>query len=185
MSVPIQTSRLALRRLSPEDAPDVYSYRSDPQVSRYQLWRPRSLDDTRQFLEQLAEVEPDTPGTWLQLAIMCRDDNTMIGDCGIRFPENDSHQAELGITLRPSHQRRGFATEALSAVVAYVFESLHKHRAFASVDPRNLPSISLLNRVGMRREAHFHESILLDGEWLDDLIYAMLEHEWANRKPAL
>ncbi|MCX6833857.1 MAG: GNAT family N-acetyltransferase [candidate division Zixibacteria bacterium] len=182
MFVPIQTSRLTLRRLSPEDTQDVYSYRSDPQVSRYQMWKPRSLDDTRQFLEQLAAAQPDTPGTWLQLAIVRRDDNAVIGDCGIRFPDNDSHQAELGISLRPSHQRQGFATEALSAVLAYAFESLHKHRVFASVDPRNLASISLMNRMGMRREGHFRESILIRGEWLDDLIYAMLEHEWANRK---
>ena len=182
MFIPIQTDRLILRQIAPDDAPDVYSYRSDPQVSLYQMWKPRSLDDVRQFLEQLAAVQPDTPGTWLQLAIVCRDENAVIGDCGIRFPDGDSHQAELGISLKPSHQGRGFATEALSAVLTYVFESLHKHRVFASVDPRNLASLALLDRIGMRREAHFRESILLDGEWVDDLVFAMLESEWLDRK---
>jgi RimJ/RimL family protein N-acetyltransferase len=182
MFTPLKTDRLTLRRLSPEDAPDVHAYRSDPEVSRYQMWRPRSLDDTREFLEQLAAVEPDTPGTWLQLAIVSRDNNAVIGDCGIRFPDNDPHQAELGITLKPSHQRQGFASEALSAVLAYVFESLRKHRVFTSIDPRNLASIALVSRIGMRQEAHFRESILIRGEWLDDVVYALLEREWAERK---
>ena len=184
MFVPMQTDRLTLRRLSPDDAPTVHSYRSDPEVFKYQMWRPRSVDDTRQFLAQLAAVEPDTPGTWLQLALVSRDDNAVVGDCGIRFPDNDPHQVELGSTLRPSHQRRGLASEALLAVLAYVFESLHKRRVFASVDPRNQASIALLNRIGMRQEAHFRESLLVEGEWVDDIVYAMLVREWEERGAA-
>jgi len=181
MFTPLQTERLTLRRIGPDDASDVYSYRSDPQVSQYQMWQPRSLEDTRSFLEELAAVEPNTPGTWLQLAIVGRDDHALIGDCGIRFLDHDPHQVELGITLKPSHQGQGLAKETLLAVMGYVFDTLGKHRVFGSVDPRNSASIALLERVGMRREAHLRESIYFNSEWLDDVIYALLDREWAER----
>jgi len=85
---------------------------------------------------------------------------------------------EIGITLARGFQGRGFATEALRAVLGYLFSTLGKHRVFGSVDPRNAPSLALLERVGMRREAHFVESLWFKGAWADDVIYAMLRREY-------
>ena len=85
---------------------------------------------------------------------------------------------EIGITLARGFQGRGFATEALRAVLGYLFSTLGKHRVFGSVDPRNAPSLALLERVGMRREAHFVESLWFKGGWADDVIYAMLRREY-------
>ena len=106
----------------------------------------------------------------------------MIGDCGLHFPPGEPHQAEVGITLAPGHQGQGYATEALNAVLDYLFLSLGKHRVFASVDPRNRASIALLERVGMRKEAHLRESVWWKGEWADDLVFAVLEGEWRARR---
>ena len=181
MFAPIETDRLTLRRLVPDDAPAVFAYRSDPGVSRYQLWRPGTVESVRNFLKELAAVRPDTPGTWLQLAIVFRKDNAVIGDCGIRFPTDDVHQVELGITLAPKFHRKGLAFEVLRAVLGYVFDTLHKHRAFASIDPRNRAAISLMNRLGFRQAAHFTESILVDGACVDDLVFGMLDREWQSR----
>ncbi len=179
---PIMTRRLLLRRLVPADAAAVFSYRSDPAVSQYQNWVPGSEEDARTFLAELEQVQPDTPGTWLQLAITRRD-GPLIGDCGLRFPADDKHQGEVGISLSPEHHGQGLATEALSAVLDYLFGPLAKHRVFASVDPRNTASIRLLERIGMRQEAHLRQSILIRGEWVDDLIFALLRAEWSARQP--
>ena len=70
------------------------------------------------------------------------------------------------------------ATEALSALIDMLFDELAKHRIIASIDPRNEPSIRLMERLGFRKEAHFHRSIFMHGEWTDDVIYAMLQSEW-------
>ena len=75
---------------------------------------------------------------------------------------------------------KGYATEALRAMVDYLFANLGKHRIVASVDPRNTPSIRLIERLGFRKEAHFKESYYLRGEWVDDIIYAMLRTEWVK-----
>jgi RimJ/RimL family protein N-acetyltransferase len=66
----------------------------------------------------------------------------------------------------------------VSAVVNYLFTDLGKHRIIASIDPRNTRSVKLLERLGMRKEAHFVKSVMIDGKWCDDCIYAILSEEW-------
>jgi RimJ/RimL family protein N-acetyltransferase len=173
------TDRLVLRALRPDDAETMFAYRSDPEIMRYQGWDPESLDDVREFVADNAGYHAYAPGSWRQFAITLRPDGTMIGDCGVHVPEDKPEQAEFGITLAPSFQRRGYASEALRALLRLVFDTLGKHRAFASVDPRNLPSIALFERAGFRKEAHHVESLWLMGEWVDDVIFAMLRREWA------
>jgi RimJ/RimL family protein N-acetyltransferase len=178
------TPRLVLRRLCLSDCAAMFAYRSDSRVSRFQMWEPRSVEEIQSFVEGLLDLEPDTPGTWFQLAITLRDCGILVGDCGLHFPAGEAHQAEVGITLAPSHQGQGYATEALNAALDYLFLSLGKHRVFASVDPRNHASIALLERVGMRKEAHLRESVWCKGEWADDLVFAVLEGEWRARRAA-
>ncbi len=174
----LMTSRLVLRPLRLSDSAAVFAYRSDPEVARFQMWEPEAEGEVRSFIENLQELAIDTPGTWYQLAITLKKSGVLIGDCGLHFPLEEPKQMEVGITLAPAHQRRGYGTEALEGVIEYLFVKLGKHRVYASVDPRNEASMALLKRVGMRKEGHFRESIWVKGEWVDDLIYAILEKEW-------
>ena len=179
----IHTDRLILRRVRLDDAELIHAYRSLPEVAKYSPVERRTIEETRTFLEPLVSVEPCTPGTWLGLAITLRETGRLIGDIGLRFPEKETYQVELGIGLDPAYHGQGFASEAMLALIQYAFEVLGKHRVFASIDPGNGASIALVERVGMRREAHFRSSIWWkDREWVDDLIYAMLEDEWRARK---
>jgi len=179
--VAIDTERMSLTPLLVADAPEVFRYRTDPEVCRYQSWMPVSVEEVASFIDGLRSVSFDTPDAWLQLGIRLRDPAALVGDVGIRSPSGMAHQAEIGVTVAPEHQRRGVATEAVSGVLGYLFGRLGKHRVFASVDPRNRPSVALLERVGMRREAHFRESLWFKGEWVDDLVFAILESEWRGR----
>lgn len=177
----IITSRLVLRKIRLADTEALFRYRTDPQVSRYQNWKPLTIEDARQFVETFTSVEPDTPGSWFQLAITLRETGDLIGDCGLHFTAEETRQAEIGITLAPAYQGKGYASEALTAALDYLFITLRKHRVVASVDPGNLPSIALLERLGMRKEAHFRESLWFKGAWADDIIYAILEREWRSQ----
>jgi len=100
----------------------------------------------------------------------------LIGDLGLHVI--DEATVEFGITLAPARQGRGFATEAVRALLALAFERMGKHRAIASVDPRNLACVRMLERIGMRKEAHFRECLRWGDGWADDAIYAMLAREW-------
>ena len=181
----ITTERLALRNLEANDGPRVFSYHRHPEVARFQSWGTESVDVVQTYIRSLAAVEPGTPGKWYQVGIYLLDGGKLIGDCGFRVPEAKSAQAEVGMTLAPEFQGKGYATEALRALLDYLFMTLKKHRVFGSVDPRNVSSIRLLERVGMRKEGHMVKSLWFRGEWVDDVIYAMLEEEWTAKRVSL
>jgi RimJ/RimL family protein N-acetyltransferase len=180
MQMELHTTRLTLDALRPDDAESLFRYRADPLVSRFQGWCPASVTEASSFIEGLQAIRLDTPGSWFQRAIRLRGNDMLIGDVGLHFADNADATVELGISLSPLHQGQGLAAEALSGVLAFVFENLGKHRVTGSVDPRNTASLRLLERVGMRKEAHFRESLLMDGAWVDDVIYAMLDREWRD-----
>jgi RimJ/RimL family protein N-acetyltransferase len=174
----LETPRLLIRDLEIGDAAAMFAYRSRQGVARFQFWHPQSIDVIRSFILDMGQVEPDTPGTWLQLAICHLETGEMIGDIGLHFPLDCIGQAEIGYTVSPDHQRKGYATEAVNAIAVYLFNTLCKRRIVASVDPRNAPSIAVLEKIGFRKEAHFRKSILMNGEWCDDCVYALLSDEW-------
>ena len=180
MEPEILTERLSLSRLTASDAPAMYGYRCDPEVCRYQSFEPGSLEDVEAFIAGLQSNAFDPPGSWFQFAIRIRESGSLIGDLGTHFMAYDPRQVEIGFTLAPAYQGRGFATEAVSGILSYLLGPAQKHRVFASVDPRNAPSIALLERVGMRREAHFRESLWFKCEWVDDVIFGILESEWMD-----
>ena len=177
----IVTQSLKLTPFLGSDAAVFFEYRSDSEVCQYQSWAPGSIDDALHFINGLQSVAFDTPGTWFQLAVRLRESDLLIGDLGVHFPADDPRQAEVGFTVAPRHQRRGFAAEAVKGLLDHLFGPLGKHRVFASVDPRNEASIALLKRVGMRQEAHFRESLWFKGKWVDDLVFGILESEWKGR----
>lgn len=104
-----------------------------------------------------------------------------MGDLGVRFPEKDTRQVEIGVTIAPSDQHQGYGCEAVGGVLECLLGGLGKHRVFASVDPRNDRSVALLRSVGMRQEAHFRRSLWIGGEWVDDLVFGVLGSEWSSR----
>ncbi len=179
----LESPRLLLRRVQPADAESIYAYRSKPDIYKYQSYGPVTRAKIRRLVAISARTLPDTPGTWYQLAITLKPTGDLIGDIGIHFI--GEWQAELGYTLAPRYHGKGYATEAVLLVIAYLFGDLRKHRITASTDPRNTHSIKLLERIGMRKEACFKKSFWTGKAWADDTVYAMLRTEWtANRKKA-
>ncbi len=179
----LRTDRLVLRRFGPDDAATLAAYRSLPDVARYQSWDlPYTAADAEHLVAGLAGTHPDTPGEWFQLAVADAASGEHVGDVGVFVDGDDPRLAEVGITVAPQAQGRGLATEALTAVLDYLFTARGKHRVAADCDARNTPSAALLERVGMRREAHHRSSAWWKGEWTDEYVYAVLDEEWAARR---
>jgi RimJ/RimL family protein N-acetyltransferase len=174
----VLTDRLHLRSLKPDDAEAMFAYRSNPAVVQYQSWEPKSLQAVRWFITDMTTREFNTPG-WYQIGIALAGDDRFIGDCGIHVLETDSRIAEIGITIAPASQSMGYATEALHAIFDLLFVRLGKHRVFASVDPCNLPSMALMERIGLRKEGHFVQSLWFKDSWVDDIVFATLASEWS------
>ncbi len=175
------SDRLMLRRFALRDVPAFVAYRSRPEVARFQSWdAPYPLADGESLIGAMLSEHPDTPGRWFQYAATLRSTGELIGDCAARTDAADPRQAELGFTIALEHQGRGYATEAARALLRYLFDARAKHRVHACCDARNAASARVLERLGMRREGHLRESTWMKGEWTDDLLYAILDREWAS-----
>jgi RimJ/RimL family protein N-acetyltransferase len=149
--------------------------RADPEVARYQGWCPADLAATREFID----AQPlSTSHGWFQRAIRLREGGVLVGDLGVCLPEDPQDSVEFGVSIAPEFQERGYSGEVVRALFGFVFEQLGRHRVHASVDPRNVASMAMLRSLGMRQEAHHRESLWFKGEWVDDVIFAMLQQEW-------
>jgi RimJ/RimL family protein N-acetyltransferase len=174
----IVTERLELRPFRAEDLPAFVAYRSVPEVARFQSWDATfSMSDAERFLAEQAEVAFGATGEWVQLAAVDRSSGALCGDCAVRV---DGGMAELGVTFAPSHQGRGLAGEALTAVVDRLFGEHDLHRVFAETDDRNAGVHRLFERLGFRCEARLVEADWFKGEWTTLRVYALLRREWAR-----
>ncbi len=177
----LYTQRLVLRQLEPSDAARLYTYRTDPAVARFQSWAPASVPEVADFIERLRPMELLTRGEWFQLGIALRSTGELVGDLGLQARADDPRQVEIGITVAPSFQQHGFASEALAALLNHLFTQTETHRVSCSVDPQNYPCLKLLAKSGLRKEAHLVESLWQNGAWVDDVLLAILRREWTNR----
>lgn len=181
VSSPVQTERLLLRPMTPDDAEALHAYQSLPQIARYQYWEPRSLEDIRGKLVEWTEMRRlDGEGT-LAFAVETRAERELIGDVSLRVTAVEARQGTFGFTLHPDHQGHGYATEACRALLRLGFEDLGLHRLFACCDARNEASWRVMERLGLRREAHFREHALFKGGWDEEFHYAILAREWRGQ----
>jgi RimJ/RimL family protein N-acetyltransferase len=177
------TARLVLRRFRIADVAAFRRYRSDPDVARYQSWTtPVSRAEARSLVGQFAAADPAQPG-WFQYAIELRSDRMLIGDIGVCTRDNRL-EAELGFTLAAEHQGRGYATEAVLAVLHALF-ARGMRRVTAECDARNLRSALLLQRVGFQNEGRHPAHTWIKGEWTDDLLFGLPADQWKRRSARL
>jgi RimJ/RimL family protein N-acetyltransferase len=181
--LPIRTQRLVLRHLGPSDVTALTNYRNDPDVARYQDWElPYTRDLAHQLVDEMAAVDAPAPGAWMQIAIAEQDD-CLVGDLAVGL-DPSGQLALIGYTLAPVHQGKGYATEAAGALVDRLFDRLGLHRVGASLDPANVPSARVLERLGFRYEGRNVSSAFVRGQWYDDDRYAILADErraWNTR----
>ena len=178
----IETDRLVIRRFVPGDAAAFSAYRSIPDVARYQSWEaPYSLAEARAFMAEMAACDPDTEGEWFQFAVALRDQPGLIGDVAVLVPDGDPGSVEIGYSLDPAFGGRGYAGEAVAAIVTYCFEARGKSEVMAWTDTRNLPSIALLERLGFTRDPASRQHTMFKGAWCDEDRYVMTAEDWAAR----
>jgi RimJ/RimL family protein N-acetyltransferase len=180
--LPLYTDRLILRRFADDDQQALAAYRNDPEVARYQSWEHCTPSEARLLIAENKNQPVGVPGEWINFAIALRDRDELVGDLALQIKERDAKQAVLGFTIARSHQRQGLGSEAVGAVLDYLFASMALHRVTADCDPRNEGSWRLMERLGMRREGHFIRSLWFKGDWADEYIYAILHDEWKARR---
>jgi len=180
MNLNLETERLLIRPIQFEDKDNIFEYRSNTEANKYQSWIPKTISDVESFLSGIAK-EINIQGTWFQFVLIEKKNLKVIGDLGVHFWDKQNEQVEIGCTLNKNFYYHGYATEAVRRIINFLFIELKKHRIIASIDPNNISSIRLFERIGFRKEAHFVESLFINETWADDLIYALIEKEWETR----
>jgi RimJ/RimL family protein N-acetyltransferase len=179
---PLLTKRISLRPFRDDDLDALYAIQSRSDVVRYLYWEPRSRDETREMLERRklqTAIEGD--GAGLHLAADLRTSGALIGHFSLFFASKEHRQGEIGFVLHPDHHGHGYAAEGALLMLRLGFEELGLHRIVGRCDARNTASARLMERLGMRREAHLIENEFVKGEWTDELVFAMLDREWQAR----
>ncbi|MCS6567989.1 GNAT family N-acetyltransferase [Curtobacterium flaccumfaciens pv. flaccumfaciens] len=177
-TVTLTTARLTVEPLTGRDIDAFIEYRRDPDVARYQSW---GTDYSREAAERLVSGQREgrfpSPGSWLQLAVREVASGTLLGDLALHRLEDQPDTFEVGVTLPRSSQGRGIASEALTALLDFVFDRADAHRVVAFCDSRNGAVARLLTRLGFRHEARQVDADWFKGEWTTLDGYALLASE--------
>jgi RimJ/RimL family protein N-acetyltransferase len=181
-TTPIETERLRLRPFVEADAADVYAIRSAPEVARYLYGGAWDRDRaSRAVAERASELRLAADDDALGLAAERTEDGVVIGEMTLWLRSAAHRQGEIGFVFLPAAQGRGYAREAACAVLDLAFGAdLALHRVFGRTDARNTASTALMRSLGMRQEAHFIEHEVFKGEWNQELVFAILDREWAG-----
>lgn len=180
MFTPIRTRRLLIRPVTAVDTDGLVAKRNDPEVAKYQDWTlPYTREQAEKRVSELVAMEgPENDEWWM--AIVCDPDTgEVFGDLALHLGW-DSQSAEVGYTFAREHWGKGYAAEALEALVEYLFEQLNVTRVFASLHPDNPASAMVLERVGMLFEGHTKSSFWIGGENSDDWIYGLTRPDWTR-----
>ncbi|MEZ0493426.1 GNAT family N-acetyltransferase [Kineococcus sp. TBRC 1896] len=176
---PLRTSRLLLHPYTPHDLDFLHQLESDPDLLRYVSWPPRDLEQVRVSLaEKAQQTSLRDDGDNLTLLMLLAATGERVGDVQLTWTSREHRQGEIGFITHPDHAGRGYATEAAQLMLRLGFDDLGLHRISASLDARNIASARIVQRLGMRQEAHLHHNALRTGEWTDEAIYAVLADQW-------
>lgn len=171
MGVIAETGRLILRRYRESDLQDLYEYLSNPEVVRYEPYKPMNMDEVRDNLAWRISTDE-------MIAVELKANHKMIGN--VYLGKRDFESLEIGYVFNQKYWGKGFAKESCLALVGRAF-SYGVHRIYAECDPENISSWKLLEALGFEREAHLKQNVYFwkDSEnrpvWKDTYIYAKLK----------
>jgi RimJ/RimL family protein N-acetyltransferase len=178
----IETQRLRLRPFVGGDLDALFAYQSRDDVTRYLYWGARSHEEVRTALElKMTATAIRAEGDFLALAAESASTGEIVGDVVLGLVSEEHRTGEIGFIVHPDHHGNGYATEAAEPLLRIAFEQLGLHRVIGSVEARNTASARVLEKLGMRREAHLVENEFVKGEWQSGLVFAILDREWAAR----
>ncbi|MEU4572742.1 GNAT family protein [Nonomuraea sp. NPDC023979] len=176
---PITTPRLTLRPFTTDDLDALHAYESRPDVARYLYWTPRDRNTVREHLDKkITRTQLHDEGDALDVAITRNDTGALIGNTLLIWTSRTHRQGEIGYILHPDHHGHAYAAEAAREMLRLGFDHLGLHRIVGRLDARNTASARVLQKLGMRQEAHLIDNEHVKGEWVSEMIYAMLETEW-------
>jgi ribosomal-protein-alanine N-acetyltransferase len=176
----LETERLWLRKLRPDDLDDIFEYASDPEVAKYTTWETHKTPaDAHTFLASVLErYQTGQIAVW---GLEHKSDQKLIGTCALHDVVPHHARAELGYALSRSYWNKGYMTEAVHAVIDFGFGTLQFNRIEAHCLPENIGSARVMEKVGMTFEGTLRQHMFVKGKYDDLRMYSILRSEWRNK----
>ena len=171
---PIKTKRLTIREIGNGDLQELLSYRSLPEVWKYLEHDLDTEKETKNYIKWARAQNRKKPRSQYRLVLVQSETGRLIGDCNIIIPNPKDRAAHLGYTIHPGFWGKGFATEAVKALIHFGFKQLMLRRIYATCDTKNRASTRVLEKAGMKREGTFRKDKLQKRKWRDTHQYAIL-----------
>lgn len=169
----LQTERLVLREISADDVAQIFQLRSNKNLMHF-IQRPiaKTEQDALKLIEIITtSLKNNEAITW---AVTLKNKPALIGTVGFWRVEKEHYRAEIGYMLSDAFHRQGLMQEAIIEVLRYGFNAMHLHSVEANVNPANVASSKLLEKIGFVLEANFKENYYYDGNFFDSYIYSLL-----------
>ena len=165
----LETERLILRRLLPDDLDDLFALYRDPEIRRYFPEGTLTYEETKDELEWFLSGHPDRPelGLW---ATVHKETGQFIGRCGLLpWTIGQRPEVEVAYLLAKEWWGRGLGTEAARGIVRYAVEQLGLSRLICIVTPGNQASANVARNIGMTLEGQMEDEqgpfLLYSKEW--------------------
>lgn len=178
----LENERIYLRELRSGDLEAVHSYASLEKVTQFQPWGPNTLQDTRDYIEDVLKDAQEFPHSRFVWAVVLKETEKVIGAGELWFDSFENMAGEIGYILHPAYWGIGIGSEVAQLLLAFGFEEKGLHRILATSAPDNMGSQKLLEKIGMLREGRIRHALRMNGGWRDSLLYSMLEDEWKGRQ---
>lgn len=166
----LETDRLLLRKISMDDAEDIFLLRTNEAAMKY-IHKPKlnSIDDAKEIIKKMNE--PDR----IQWGITLKNENKIIGTIGYHRIEKDHYRAEIGYMLHPHYWNTGLMSEAITKVTDFGFNKMKLHSIEAIINPGNTISRTILQKFNFIKEAYFKENFFFEGKFFDSEVYSLVK----------
>jgi [ribosomal protein S5]-alanine N-acetyltransferase len=176
----IERGRIRIRAYRAADAEDVYRLYADKDATRFG-YSPKmdSLDDASALITECISLAQDR--TLFHFGVALRESDRIIGHATIFQWIREHRRAEVGYSIQKVEWGKGLATEAVSALLQFAFEAMDLRRIEADVDPRNIGSLRVLEKLGFVREGYLRERWQIGDDIQDGIFFGLLRRDWAIR----
>lgn len=170
----IYTKRLYLRKMKMADAHRLFKIWSDPEVTKFMnitnFTHEEQANDMIKLFDELAEERKA-----IRFTIIEKESNEIIGSCGFNVFDEANASAEIGYDLAKAHWGKGYAPESISALIDYAFTTLNINRIEAKIEPGNVNSIKVVEKLNFTFEGTFQEKEDSNESFYNINVYSLLK----------
>jgi ribosomal-protein-alanine N-acetyltransferase len=178
-SLTLTTERLTLRLFQATDLQSELKQQQDPEIMRY-IRAPQTDEQVIETFEGMLKPWQGNDREWLGLCVTRTADQQALGTTSFRFEVLDFAITEIGYRLHREFQGQGYAFEAVSALVEFLFGTLKVHKIMAICDPRNISSFKLMQKLGMEKEGLQRKHYKIGEQYTDALLAGLLQEDWSR-----